>query len=343
MIIIGVNNNDDLIYVYTEDKSRVEYLLSAIKNGKVENCTFFKNYMVIIRERDSGKYFFFYDEYKNSKDAKHATKVLLSAVLKSNSILSYNITTYNESEHIILHNAKNIIHNITTSLRKELNYEELVYKDDKVNYINALVQKNTLHYARELLRCEKALEQVAYEYNCLDLITSGELLDSSDRTWEKIHSCLVQAFYIYENEFKDRDIRINIDNNYNQIFCNFFSIRSAFALLFENCKKYCKENSEVSISIEKQSDGSIKIDFDMISIFNTEQELDAIFLEHTRGEEAKKKESGKGLGLFLVQKLMEINGFSICMKRIPNTETICDNIKYCRNLMVIDIPPRFIK
>lgn len=81
MIILGVNNNNDLIYVYTEDKSKIDYLLSAIKNNKIENCVFFKDYMVIIRERDSGKYFFFYDEYRNSKDAKHATKVLLPAVL----------------------------------------------------------------------------------------------------------------------------------------------------------------------------------------------------------------------------------------------------------------------
>ena len=34
MIILGVNNNNDLIYVYTEDKSKIDYLLSAIKNNK---------------------------------------------------------------------------------------------------------------------------------------------------------------------------------------------------------------------------------------------------------------------------------------------------------------------
>ena len=343
MIILGINNNNDLIYVYTEDKSKIDYLLSEIKNNKIENCVFFKDYMVIIRERDSGKYFFFYDEYRNSKDAKHATKVLLPAVLKSNSILSNNLTSYNESEHIILHNAKNIIHDITSSLRKELNYDELVYQEDKVDYINNLVQKNTLHYARELLRCEKALEQVAFEYNCLDLITSGELLDSTDRTWEKAHSCLVQAFYIYENEFRERNIKVNIEKNYDEIFCNFFSVRSSFALLFENCKKYCKENTDVSVTIEKQNDGSMKIDFDMISVFNTDQELKTIFLEHKRGEEAAKKESGKGLGMFLVQKLMEINGFSIYMKKVPDKEILYNNIKYCRNLIVIDIPQRFIK
>ena len=50
MIILGVNNNNDLIYVYTEDKSKIDYLLSAIKNNKIENCVFFKDYMVIIRK-----------------------------------------------------------------------------------------------------------------------------------------------------------------------------------------------------------------------------------------------------------------------------------------------------
>ena len=33
----------------------------------------------------------------------------------------------------------------------------------------------------------------------------------------------------------------------------------------------------------------MKIDFDMISVFNTDQELETIFLEHKRGEEAAKK------------------------------------------------------
>ena len=86
-----------------------------------------------------------------------------------------------------------------------------------------------------------------------------------------------------------------------------------------------------------------RIDFDMISVFNTDQELETIFLEHKRGEEAAKKESGKGLGMFLVQKLMEINGFSIYMKKLPDKEIFYNNIKYCRNLIVIDIPQKFIK
>ena len=78
-------------------------------------------------------------------------------------------------------------------------------------------------------------------------------------------------------------------------------------------------------------------------VFNTDQELKTIFLEHKRGEEAAKKESGKGLGMFLVQKLMEINGFSIYMKKLPDKEIFYNNIKYCRNLIVIDIPQKFIK
>lgn len=343
MIIIGVNNYNSLIYVFSEDKVKVNLLLAAIKNNKIEDGTLYKNYMVIIKEQNTGKYYFFFDEYRNKKDARHASKVLLHAVLQSFSISTANTESYNNSEHIILHNAKNIIQNITNSLRDKLKYDELVYQDDKINFIRNLIEKNTYDYSRELLCCEKALEQVSFEYNCLDFITSGELLDSSDRTVVKIHSCLVQSFYIYEHEFKEKNIKVEINKNYDSFFCNFFSIRSAFALLFENCVKYCQENTDVTVSIDKQRDGSIKIDFDMISVFNTDLELDTIFLEHRRGEEAKKKTSGKGLGLFLVRRLLDINGFSVTMKRMSNTDTYNNEIHFCRNIFIINIPSKFIE
>lgn len=343
MIILGVNKNNSLIYRYSEDKSEVNKLLEVIKNKKIESGSVYKKYVVIIKESGLEKYYFFFDEYKNVKDARHATKVLFKAVLQSYAISSSNTETYNESEHIILHNAKNILQNITNGLREKLKYNELVYQEDKVNYIKDLVEKNTYDYSRELLRCEKALEQVSFEYNCLDLITSGELLDSTNRTVERIHSCLVQSFYIYEHEFKDKNIRVEINQNFNEIYCNFFSVRSAFALLFENCVKYCQENTDVIVSINQQRDNSIKIDFDMTSIYNTDEELNTIFLEHQRGEEAKKKDSGKGLGLFLVRRLMDINGFSIIMKKIPNSDNTYNKIHYCRNLFIVDIPAEFVE
>lgn len=337
-----MNNDNQLLYVYAEDRSKVSLLLDAIKNKKVENCSFYKDYAVIIRERDSGKYYFFYDEYKNLKDAKHATKVVLQAILNVYSIKEINNASYQDSEHIILHNAKNIIHNITIGLRNQLNYNELIYQEDKVKYINELISQNTVNYARELLRCEKALEQAAFEYNCLDYLENSELLDSSDRSMQKIHSCLVQSYYIYENEFKDKNINVLIESNHNEFYCNFFSIRSAFALLFENCIKYCKEKSEVTVHIDQQKNGAIKIDFDMISVFNTDSEEDTIFLEHIRGSEAQKKEKGKGLGLFLVRRLLEINGFSISLRKSPNTDIFERDIHYCRNIFVIDIPAKFV-
>lgn len=343
MIILGLNSENSLIYVYSEDKEKVSRLLDAIEKGKVSNGFFYKEYLVIVKERDSGNYYFFYDEYKNVKDAKHATKVLLKAVLQTFSINDTNMALYKNSEHIILHNAKNIIHKLTTGLRAKLNYDVLVYQDDKVKYINDLIKDDTFDYAREFLRCEKSLEQVSYEYNCLDLISSGELLDATERSQERIHSCLVQAFYIYENEFKEKNIKVQIEQNRDSIFCNFFSIRSAFALLFENCTKYCKSNTDIIVSANKQSNGSVKIDFDMTSVFNSEEDLKKVFLEHERGEEAKKKDSGQGLGLFLVQRLLEINGFSICLKSMPNTDSYDERkIHYSRNLYVIDIPEKFV-
>lgn len=319
-------------------------MLPAIKNGKVANGIAYREYMVIIKEREFGKYYFFFDDYKNVKDAKHIAKVLLKAVFQSNAINLANQDIYDSTEHIILHNAKNIIHNLTTGLRNQINYEELVYQEDKVKFIKALVEQDILKYSRELLRCEKALEQVAYEYNCLDLIKSGELLDSTDRTWMKIHSCLVQSFYIYENDFTDRRIRVNIEPNHKKIHCNFFSLRSAFALLFENCTKYCKENTEIDVSINEQTDGSIKLDFDMISVYNSDSELEKVFLEYRRGAMAMSKGPGQGLGLFLVQRLLAINGFSIDLKAVSNSDIYdSDGMHYCRNLFVIDIPLKFIR
>lgn len=344
MIIIGLNSTGSLVYVYAEDNTKIHSPLEAVKNGKIAADCAFMNYIVIVNRLGSETYYFFYDKIRNKKDARHATKVMMKAVLNTFPLREANQQIFNKSENIILHNAKNIIHDITEGLRSKLNFNELIYlPDDKVKYIEELVQKDTYGFSRELLRCEKALEQVSYEYNCLDFISSGELLNNADRSYVKIHSCMVQAFYIYENNFHDKNITVNIGRNHDEFFCNFFSMRSAFALLFENCVKYCKTNSNVEVNIEKQPDNSIKIDFDMISVFNDASELDMIFLEGTRGQEAVKKSGGNGLGLFLARRLLEINGFSIVLKSIPDSDTYDKDIHYCRNIFVIDIPHRFVR
>jgi hypothetical protein len=47
---------------------------------------------------------------------------------------------------------------------------------------------------------------------------------------------------------------------------------------------------------------------------------------------------GDGLGLYIADKLFELNGFGIDLRRMDQNTQPSDGIDYCGNVFVIDIP-----
>ena len=138
-------------------------------------------------------------------------------------------------------------------------------------------------------------------------------------------------------KFITKNINVKISENYSSIKCNFFTLRSAFALIMENCTKYCVDESEIEIDINLISN-CLKIDISMKSIYTTDEEITKMFLPKERSKEAKKKYQGSGLGLYIAKHLLNLNNINLYFKRINNIITIKNGIKYSNNMFIIDIP-----
>ncbi len=289
-----------------------------------------------------GVFYFFFEDIANTKEGRYRSKILSKGISQLFVISNDTEKNLNNIENTVFHNTKNIIHYLANGIKKLIKYDQLLLAENKVDFINTLISENSLSFAREILACNKSLEQVSFEYNILDYLKPNTEILESDRTRIKIHSLLVQAFYIYESIFSEKNINVNISKNFTVIKTNFFTMRSAFALIMENCAKYCMENSDIEIEIINERSGSIKIDISMMSIFNNDLEISEIFMQNVRSEEAIKKGSGNGLGLFITKRLLNINGIEIQFKRINDIIRIQNGIKYCNNLFIIDIPVHFV-
>lgn len=98
-------------------------------------------------------------------------------------------------------------------------------------------------------------------------------------------------------------------------------------LLLENALKYSKEGEKVTISFSSTNE-KLSVTIHSISPFCSAEELAHITDKGFRGENAKKKADGSGIGLFFTSKLCEIHSIKISFKSDPSTKKIDSGIVY---------------
>jgi signal transduction histidine kinase len=93
-----------------------------------------------------------------------------------------------------------------------------------------------------------------------------------------------------------------------------FSLGSMVNNLFENAVKYSEENSRINIQLKKESD-KIKLLVCDEGVGIAEDDMDKIFQKFYRaGNEMTRKTKGTGLGLFIVQQVVNNHSATISIK-----------------------------
>jgi hypothetical protein len=343
MIIITFDNNNHIVYKYDDNKSsfNFEMALNELNNKDLIDGYKTNGHYFIQKKEETRRHCIFLDNVGNKKDASYIAKIISKGINEFSKIGENNQKVINAIESSISHNTKNIIHTLVNNVKRDLNYQKLYLETDKILYIANLIHCDITKYSRCLLNISKALEQVSFEYNIIDYLKPGLVLQDQDKTRVKIHSLIMQAYYIYEQELKNKNIKLNINQDYTEIIGNFFTLRSAIALILENCVKYCLENYDLEIEIKNISN-SYKVDFIMTSIYNSDLEIEQMFLPNFRGDEARSISSGSGLGLFIVKQLLYLNKIDIKFARVNNSIIKKNGIKYSNNIFIIDIPIQII-
>ncbi len=106
------------------------------------------------------------------------------------------------------------------------------------------------------------------------------------------------------------------------IKCSREQIKTLFAVLVENAISYSPDNTTITVSADREDSGWIKLAVADQGIGITEKNLDRIFTEYFRSNEAvKQNANGTGLGLAIAKRIVDIHNFSLNVNSKPGEGT----------------------
>lgn len=339
-VLVVANASQKVIFQYCEEGETLlqQKLYDIVIGGKYKEGVVPSLGFVTAKVRGDKTYYLSYPDVGNRKQANYRAKIFVSAIEDVQSYRNAENDIYDKIVDFAFHNSKNIHHALLGNLQKFVKWEQFIHCEDKIAHIGHILSSDRYASAREILNALKSLEQVDFEYDIIDFLKPGIRFAEADFTEIQLHTLLMLAYYVFERELSEKFVRVKIEPCAHKIRGNFFTLRSAFMLLFENCVKYCQRNSEILLDFNDLP-GVLKVDMVMMSVLNDENDLQQAFSPYHRGKNAiKLTPKGEGLGLYIASRLFELNSLKIDLRRLDAKSVQQEGIEYCRNVFIIDIP-----
>lgn len=207
----------------------------------------------------------------------------------------------------------NISHDLKTPLTSIVGYLELLSRENideetRDEYIKIAYNKS--------LRL-KSLVNELFEYTKL---TGNDMKLEENRI--NISMLLNQAVGESIINFSKRNIEVELNNSYNELFCNIDPLQMlrVFENLIRNAEKYADSDSKFIVSVNVIDD-NVEISFINKCAGLVEDDIEKFFERFYRQDKSRNKE-GTGLGLAIVQRIIELHHGSITAEKID------ENIKF---------------
>ena len=176
----------------------------------------------------------------------------------------------------------------------------------KIKFIEGNIRSHPWEAAREILSIRKSINQIEYEYNAIESFRKqGEKGIESGFTRHKAHTLILTSFYLLEEDFRSKDLRVEISPYQGFVNVDFATARSAISQIFSNAIKFCKPDSQITIGFVEIKD-YVNIKFEMVSRYFTNDEKKNFTRKKFRGTNSTGTD-GQGLGLFAAQRMMSLN------------------------------------
>jgi len=244
------------------------------------------------------------------------------------------------SEHLrrLTHNLMSYNAHILQELYSIVPQEELSKGGTKqVDQFKKSIHGNEKKIAISLLRVLKNASMSKAEFSIFEKLFDGSVdLDIQNHSIHKIILLVFNSFWL--ELAVDKRVRINISNCTQMLEFDYESISAALAHIIDNATKYIASDTELSVSFSKESDNKFSVSFNMVSVQIKQDEMVQIFNEGYSGENAKRAGlEGKGIGLYIVRKLLSMNDASILIEAIdPNDQAfVLNGTPYQRNRIKI--------
>lgn len=328
--------NNQMIYKYCDEKHNNTcdkcFINPMLSTENSFNCQA-NNYCVSKRSNDNTKTFIFcFDEYKVKKQAIFAAKHLIKIYYTGMSITNDRKLLHEKSKDVAVHNTRNISAEINSKLLRIFDETLLSQAPNKIQFIETRLSTDTHEIAREILSIIKSVNQIILEHNIIDLLNPSINLYKSEFGYHNIHTLCVLTFYLYEHEFSSKRIFVKICKYKESCYANYGTIKTALSQMFDNALKYCKHNTTLNINFVSHDANYIDIVFEMTSLYFSNDEKMSLLLPEVRGKQADKHDfDGKGLGLGIINRMIELNRGCFMFESNDSTILTSDNIQYSNN------------
>ena len=209
-------NDDNLSLLYKNYSTLKDTTLQLKKKG------------VLYRyDENDSIYYFLITETTNIKDAVFISKNFLHVIRAGKIYREKKQSEYDEISAGILHNTKNIQNQSLFKLKSLLHEDQLKVQENKIQYIVEVIEHNSLETARTLLSLLKDFSQISFEYSVQEYLKPGVTLTPMDFSYYPIHTLFVTAYYIYESEFRSRNIQVELQKSQIQVYVHFSTFKSS--------------------------------------------------------------------------------------------------------------------
>ena len=307
-------------------------------NGKPDNglC---KNgqYSLSRFDQDTNRWYCFcLKEAKTRKQANYFANLTLRGYEASLAIAATRSLLEHDATELAVHNTRNLNAEINNKLLSIISEHDLSSSEDKVEYIQGKLTKNPRRFASEILSVLKSTEQIMSEYSVIDFVDPTVKLHRSDFQRHRVHTVCLMSYYLYEQEFRTRKLRVNIGTSIEYCFVNFATARTAISQLFDNCLKYCKPDTAIQVTFGVISPDFVEMQFEMTSLSFDNSRKAELTIPGLRGHYAQELGyEGKGVGMGIIQRMMELNRGYFKYECFESSLFHSDNVPYCTSSFVL--------
>lgn len=154
----------------------------------------------------------------------------------------------------------------------------------------------------------------------------------------KPRDAIMSNVYMHYPMFNKRSVRVKVSENWDKFNIDYDTLQVASFYIIENTTKYTEKGSTLNIDF-KMTPHQFSIEFSMSSLFVMPSEIERIFDEGFRGEEAQKtKRGGKGIGLYRAQRLVSFMNGKLLIEAGTMAHLGKDGYYYADNKFIIELP-----
>ncbi len=208
--------------------------------------------------------------------------------------------------------------------------------NESLDKIKSIISGKEDELSEILFYLDKRLFDMRNQIDGFNLLYANKnlVLSPEDYNLVNVKKVLLSTVTPFLDQLRENKVRLVIDGitdryaQENKVNLNYKFFNLALYNFFDNIAKYTKDDSDLKITFQKQSD-SFSILFEMISRYIEDHEFELIFEDGYSGKHSA-GQSGNGIGMFYTKKALNMIGLDICVQSVSGVYTSGEN-KYSSN------------